>query len=371
MTSERLTKIGRAAKLLAFALVPLIVLAVALHVTAGVVTYREIRFDQDSLTGVTVYRTRIGRHPWGHRSVTYLNTLGFPGAEHVALPPKDGCFRVVLAGDSFTFGDMTDGDKTFASLLAARVPALHRNGCVKFFNIAAPVTTIEEQSRRIRETIDTLDPDLVLLGQYQNDISDLTNFGSIAYEPTTENSVTTNWGLRLRLAIPGYDSPFPRMVTYLAFKLFVETGTKLDVLNRWSVLADSSNSEYASKLTGLYEGFYADLLKELRARDVLFGVIIMPSKMDLMAHRYPEGDYFESLAKKYEVPFLSTYDILDKNRRPMPYYTYDGHFNERGNRIVSDAVYRWLFGDGEVPFPALKQAAGVAAEPQFVTRFPK
>lgn len=358
-------------KYVAFALVPLVIVVAVLHVTASVVTYREIRFDQDSLTGVTVYRTRIGRYPWGHRSRTQLNSLGFADREYSALPPKAGCYHVLLAGDSFTFGDMTNGEETWAALLRDRVAAIHRDGCVRFFNVAAPVTTIEEQSRRIRETIDILDPDLVLLGQYQNDITDLTNWGSVAYVPATDSAATTNWGLRLRSAIPGYDSPFPRMLTYVAFKLFVETGTRVDVLRRWSVLADSSDLAYANKLTTLYEEFYAELLKDLRARGVAVGVIIMPSKMDLMAHRYPEGVFFEGLARKYDVPALSTYDVLDRNRRPMPYYTFDGHFNERGNRIVADAVYQWLLVDEQGPFAALRTAAGPALAPKYVTRFPR
>ena len=369
--SDIVNRLSTRAKYITFSLIPLLVVGTILHVTAGVVTYREVRFEPDSLTGVTVYRTRIGRYPGGHRSRTQLNTRGFPDREYTALPPKGACYHVVLAGDSFTFGDMTDGELTWASLLRDRVAAIHREGCVRFFNVAAPVTTIEEQSRRVRETIDILEPDLVLLGQYQNDITDLTNFGSVAYVPATDSAATTNWGLRLRAAIPGYDSPFPRMLTYLAFKFFLETGTKVDVLNRWSVLADSSNIAYASKLTGLYETFYVGLLQELRARKVRFGVIIMPSKMDIMAHRYPEGAFFEGLARKHDVPFYSTDAVLDANRRPMPYYTYDGHFNERGNRIVADAVYRWLFVEEQNPFGELRQAAGQALAPTYVPRFPK
>lgn len=365
------SRFAKVAKTTLFALLPLVILMVAGHVTATFVTHRELSFDVDSLTGVTWYRTREGGFPWSHRSVTRLNTHGFPDQEYTALPAKGSCFHLVLSGDSFTFGDVTDGDKTWASLLRDRIAARHRGRCVRVFNIGAPVTTVESQAKRIRETLDLLQPDLVLLGQYQNDITDLTVWGGIAYKPATSTAKTTNWGDRIRQSIPGFDSPLPRMLTYRGFEFFVEHEIHVDVLRRWSVLADSSDSEYARSLTSIYDSLYVDLVDSLRGRKVAFGVVIMPSKMDLMADRYPEGEFFRSLAVKKNVPAIEVFAALDARRDPMPYYRYDGHFNEIGNRIVSDTVYKWLFATGAAPpFPELVTAAGPAQPVMPVKKFP-
>jgi hypothetical protein len=359
------------AKLVLFALSPLAILLIAGHVAASLITARSLAFEVDSLTGVTWYRTRVGSFPWSHRSATRMNTMGFPDEEYANLPAKGSCFHVVLAGDSFTFGDVTDGEKSWVSLLRDRLATRHRGRCFRVFNIAAPVTSIFEQAKRIRETMELLQPDAVLLGQYQNDITDLTNFGSIAYLPTTQKTNTTNWGDRIRQTIPGFDSPLPRLVTYNAFKVLIELDVRVDVLNRWSVLADSSNSTYAEWLTGIYGELYTDLVSELRERNVDFAVVILPSKMDLMAKRYPEGEYFERLARANSVPFLNVFDALDAQRRPMPYYVYDGHLDERGNRIVSEAVYEWLITGAEAPLPRLREAAGPIVPLVPVLGFPK
>jgi hypothetical protein len=162
------------------------------HITATFVTHRELALELDSLTGMTLYRTREGGFPWRQRSVTRLNTLGFPYEEYTTLPTKGSCCHVVLSWDFFTIGDVTDGDKTWVSLLHDRTAARHRGGCVRLCNIGAPVMTVEQQAKRIRETMDVLRPDLVLLGQCQNDITDLTLYAGIAYRPATATTNTTN-----------------------------------------------------------------------------------------------------------------------------------------------------------------------------------
>ena len=366
-TSSRLARVVRT---ILFALAPLVLLMLVAHVTATFVTHRELSFEVDSLTGMTDYRTRLGGLPWSHRSLTKLNTLGFPDEEYSNLPAKGNCFHIVLAGDSFTFGDVTDGDKTWGSLLRERIATLYRGRCIRVFNIAAPVTSIEQQAKRIRETMALLRPDLILLGQYQNDITDLTLYGGIAYRPATAGVQTTNWGDRIRSAVPGFDSPLPRMITYRAFEFFIEHDIHVDVLRRWSVLADSSDLRYGRELTEVYSTLYRDLVDSLRAQDVAFGVVIMPSKMDIMADRYPEGEFFATLARSHGVAALSVFEALDRRRNPMPFYRYDGHFNEIGNRIVAEEVHRWLFEQAEAPFPQLRAAAGPTIPLKPVPHFP-
>jgi hypothetical protein len=270
----------------------------------------------------------------------------------------------VYSGDSFTFGDAVNGDSTWVSLVRRRSASLNRGRCVRVFNIAQRMTTIEQQMARIHETWDVLQPDIVVLGQYQNDLTDLTMPGSIAYQPDAAGQGTTFWGDILRKSVPGFNSPLLRMVTYRSFAYLTAHNHRLDVLSRWSVLADSTNREYADKLKGIYRGMFASLVEELRAKGVGFAVVILPSKMDLMAQRYPEGVFFRTLAQEFQVPYLDLTPVLSANRRPLPYQMYDGHLNERGNRIVARSVYDWMFADPQGPFPRLRQEATVASRRQ-------
>ena len=90
----------RRAKLVAFSLLPLVVLLVAGQCTASVALYRELSFTTDSVTGVTTYHMQVGGWPWIRATNTRLNSLGFPDQEFASLPPKGDCVHIVLTGDS-------------------------------------------------------------------------------------------------------------------------------------------------------------------------------------------------------------------------------------------------------------------------------
>ena len=144
-------------KVAVFSLIPVLLLLGVGHCTASISEYRRLAFVTDSLTGVTTYQMRVGRWPWNRPTTTRLNTLGFPDVEYSNLPPKGDCFHVVFTGDSFTFGDASNGDETWVSLLRMRVATAYPGRCIRLFNIAAPMTTIEQQLKRVREMRAMLD----------------------------------------------------------------------------------------------------------------------------------------------------------------------------------------------------------------------
>jgi hypothetical protein len=345
----------RRVKLVLFAAAPAVLLLLIGHVFASVATYRELEFRTDSLTGVSYYHMQVSNWPWVEPTTTRLNTRGFPDVEYSTLPPKGGCTRIVFTGDSFTFGDASNGADSWVSLVRDRISTAYPGKCIQVFNLAAPMTTIEQQAMRVRETLPVLQPDFIVLGQYQNDITDLTIPGSIAYRPATDGQQSTFWGDRLRTMTPGFDSPLPRMLTYRVLEFMGENRIKWDLLKRWSVLADTSSKEMANTLTAIYGAMYDSLVTEVRARGIGFAVVIFPSKMDIVAQRYPEGVYFTELAREHAVPMLDLYPVLDARRKPFPYLTYDGHFNILGNRIAAEQVFDWLFLSDSAPFPRLRE----------------
>jgi hypothetical protein len=150
-----------------------------------------------------------------------------------------------------------------------------------------------------------------------------------------------------------------RFLSYHAFAYMITHDIRYDVLSRWSVLADSSRRESAAELMEIYTEMYDSLVAELRDRGVAFGVIVLPSKFDLLAQRYPEEAFFVGLAEKQRSPHLLLFPALDANRSPYPYLMYDGHLNEAGNRAIAAAVYEWLYRADPAPFPRLRATAAV------------
>ena len=342
-------------KIVMFSLLPVFVLFVIAEFVASASIYRRWGVVEDPRTGASTYRMQIGRF-WGTRSVTPLNSNGFPDREYATLEPKGDCMHVVLSGDSFVFGDGVDGDKSFFSLVRDWNDRNSAGRCIRFFNIAERATTIEQQAARIRETQSILQPDLVLLGQYQNDLTDLTKPGFAAYVPSDTPEGNTSWAEVIRRRVPVFRLSLMKFLTYHAFAFMVTNDIEYDALAQWSVLEDPSNQDTFRKLSTIYDSLFLSLAADLERDSVDFGVVIFPSKLDVLAGRYPEEQYFVSLAERAQVPHLSLFPTLDAERSRYVYLMYDGHFNEHGNAIVANELIRWLFTQESPPFAALKGA---------------
>jgi hypothetical protein len=341
------------AKLVVFSVLPAVILLAAAEVAAHLVTHRTLAYTLNEFTQQTEYRLRTGRLPWSPVSVTRLNSLGLPDDEFVNVLPKGECIHVVFAGDSFVFGDAVDRDRSFFSLVSHASAFRNSDRCIRFFNVAQQGTTIYEQRQRIEETLPLLEPDLIVIGQYQNDLTDLTNPGSYLYTAAPADEEPNFWGDRLRMSIPGFNSNLFRLLTYRAFAFMITNDIAYDVLWKWSALEGGNNREYAERLKSAYTQLFAGLVQDLRGRGVEVGVVILPSKMDLLAKRYPEGDFFALLAAAHEIPSVEVFSALMNERRPYAYQMYDGHLSEAGNAVVAREIYAWLFESPDEPFPLL------------------
>jgi hypothetical protein len=339
-------------KLIAFSLVPVAVLFAGVELVAHLTTTRHFELTEDPLTGASYYRMTTGLLPWSMTTTTRLNSLGLPDDEFVNVLPKGDCVHVVFAGDSFVFGDAVDRDRSFFALVKGASAIRFPDRCIRYFNVAERMTTIEQQAARVRETRHLLQPDIVIIGQYQNDLTDLTNPGSIAYQPP-ENGTHVFWGDRVRFGVPGYTNSLARMLTYRAFAAMIQNDIRYDVLRKWSALEDPASAEYAGRLMGIYRDLFAGLVMELRQDGVEVGTLILPSKMDVLAKRYPEEAFFASLAADFSVPHLSLMPALMAERRPYTYQMYDGHLSEHGNRVVATEIVAWMF-ETERPFQRLR-----------------
>jgi hypothetical protein len=299
----------------------------------------------------------IGHWPWSHVNTTPLNSLGLPGDELVNVLPKGQCKHVVFAGDSFTFGDGVDWEDSYFMRLSRLSARRNPDRCIRFFNVAERMTTIEQQLDRVRETWHLIEPDAIVLGQYQNDLSDLTNPGSIGHQENVGAVQHDNqWGNVLRRVVPGYDISLIRFLTYRVFAALIRNDVAYDTpLGTWSVLESGRESGQADRLKAFYRDFYEEIVEEVRSRDAEFAAVIFPSKLDLLAQRYPEGEFYRQLAGEFEVPHISMYSVLDSVRAGYPYHMYDGHLNEYGNAVVAVRLVEWLFDDSPAPLPTLRE----------------
>lgn len=339
-------------RLISFALLPVTFLLLLAEVLSWLAIDRQFHVAPATDSARAEYVFRMGRYPWSVNTRVELNALGFPDEEFATTPAKGDCFHIAVIGDSYAFGDGVDGPESFVSVLRARLR--HRAGpgaCVRVFNVGERAASIEQQLRNFRRVRELLRPDAVVLTQYQNDLTDLTKswFASQAGRDTTVTGTT--WKPRFRL--PAVD---PSLVKWLSYRLIAAAtmaNVRVDLLSRWSIMADDSRPEHAAALVSLYTTVFDSLVTEVRASGASFATVVLPSKLDVLAGRSPEEPFFTGLASARDVPVLSLFPTFDETRRPYPFLLYDGHLNRAGNALVASRLEAWLLDGSPPPIPGL------------------
>jgi hypothetical protein len=348
-------------KLVLFALTPVTILVIVAEILTSLAIHRRFFIETDAQTGRKTYVFQMGRYPWSHESRTRLNSLGFPDEEFVNILPKGACTHVVFVGDSFVFGDGVDREDNYVSLVRDWSAKRFPDRCLRFFNLGERATTIEQHARNLQKTWELVQPDIVILGQYQNDLTDLTKRGFAGHVAAPSQGAQRNW-TPPKIRIPVIGASLVRWLSYQSFALMSQSEIHYDVLSRWSVLADSSNTALAERLVHQYSGLLDSTLAYIRARNARVGVVIAPSKFDVLAGRAPEEKFFLDLASARGVPALPLFSTFDAERKPYPFLMYDGHLNVRGNYVLAKAVMSWLFDDQPAPFEVLRAPALAAVD---------
>ncbi len=336
-------------KLIIFSILPMLILFGIVELYASLMTFRSQNDIHDELTGLRYHEMRIGRLPWRRTSITHLNSLGYGDDEFVNILPKGDCIHVVFSGDSFTFGEGINDDKRLFSIIKRWSSLEHTNRCIRFFNIAQIDTTIDQQILQIQKTFPLLKPDMVILGQYQNDLFDLAKKvtdNKHQKSITKWKSSILNQKLTFNLAIVKY-------LSYHVVKFMIKHDIHYEVSSR-SVFEDSGKKKLADDLVNIYREHFSSLVKELHEKSVKLGVLIFPSKFDLLAGRSPEESFFINLALKHDLPYLKLLPALESSRAEYPFLLYDGHYNEQGNYVTAKAVHQWLFKSIPPPFEKLR-----------------
>jgi hypothetical protein len=361
-------------KLALFALIPVTILVVLAEVASAFTIERRARIDELP-DGGREYRMQVGSWPWSRRVATPINSDGFPDREFPDSVATKTCLHVVFIGDSFILGDGVDGDSAFAQIVGRELAARPGTPCIRSFSLGERGSTIPRQARRLRALLPRLRPDVVVLGQYQNDLTDLLEDEprdlSRAAEAAAKTARAAGDSAGSTNAATANSAPMmpverfsflnPRLVRLLAYHTFgalITSGIHRDELEHWSVIADTARRDEAARLMAIYAASFDSLASDLARDSIAFGTIILPSKFDIMAGRFPEEEFFLGLAARHRVPALRIFPVLDVQRRPYAFLMYDGHLNERGNRVVATAVTDWLLRSAPAPFPALHALPG-------------
>jgi len=140
-----------------------------------------------------------------------INSIGYRGAE-IPVKKADGELRILMIGDSMTFGTYVDNAETLPAQLEKHLRAKCGTKSIRVINAGIEGSTITSQAEMIRRGL-VLEPDLVVLVFHENDIEELmlplwpsmahnrelkSRFPMNSIWPVLRNTATWNFAIRLQ-----------------------------------------------------------------------------------------------------------------------------------------------------------------------------
>jgi lysophospholipase L1-like esterase len=100
------------------------------------------------------------------------NSLGFRDDREYQLEKRPGTFRIIVLGDSVTFGHGSVPEHTYPLLLGQRLKAWKPGVDWQVWNLGVPGYNTSQELAYLLEVGPTFRPDLVIVGFYGNDVVD-------------------------------------------------------------------------------------------------------------------------------------------------------------------------------------------------------
>lgn len=259
-------------------------------------------------------------------------------------------FRILALGDSFTFGPYVANDDTWSALLERELRNRRPGWAVQVLNAGMAGYGITQELSYLKSKGLTLQPHLVVLAFYKNDVMDLSprNRERFARPPDESAPALRDFARRFAVARLG-------------------ARTLRDV-----VLARARGHEVrpptASEVAGYYEEYarrFADLARTVTGAKTRLAVVAFPEYLQVASERCSDRPqrHVERLAAEHRVPFLDLTRELrryrvedlyllafDATRPARPEscfpdssrYVGDGHLARFGNQVAARSIAEWL-----------------------------
>jgi lysophospholipase L1-like esterase len=284
---------------------------------------------------------------WIDDGFVTTNSLGFRGPE-TTLPKPPNRFRIVAIGDSVTFGFGVNDRETFCAqtetLLRERMPGVD----LDVVNIAVPGFDTRQEVVLLRRTVSQLEPNLVLVGLYSNDVPDALEDGTggttVATprggtnQPLQMNAAPTSWwDIHLRKSRAVY--AIGRALRRFAHK--GEWG-----MSRFTMELDMLEGRNTPQLDEAWARVSRqfDELRSLAAvHGFAVGVVVLPPR-EQVSGLYPHARYQDRVRPMAESEGFFIIDPLpaltaSPERKDHLFVAYDrNHPSGKGHRLIAQAI---------------------------------
>lgn len=334
---------------------------------------------------------------WPHRPHhVETNSVGLRNTQE----PDDSRFRILAVGDSLTFGPFVPNEDTWPGWLESILNAqLFPSTSVQVLNAGVSGYTIEDEQAYLREKGLALEPDLVILALFPNDISDLMpeqrEYLARGDHQATRSRRITLSGIRLYLS---EHSAAYNVIRNLKNRLLsADSSSGVTEGAAWlrsgslaaqAAAADRGRGKYGAIVYESpeepehqafwirYESLMRETIDLLRTSSVPLAVVAFPDFRQLPSNGYPDNPqgFFGSIAQDENIPYLDLLPTLraagapdvislvtfhpeaalDEGALYFPertQYVGDGHYSRYGYYAAAKAIAEWVISLQLLPVP--------------------
>ena len=285
-----------------------------------------------------------------------IDSLGYRGVEELPRAKPPGEIRIVLLGDSFTFGYLVDDDNTLPAQLE-RLLRARCSGPITVINAGVGGSSIETAAAMAERAL-PLGVDLAVLSFTENDVTDLVM--------PMWNQLTANRTAKSR---------FPMSIVYPVARKLALWNLLLKAQATWTVRRSAtagrarpaSGTVASDTMLLALRAEYADRLVELRDRLAGAGVplvfAIFPSHLLVYGENSGEQvQWVERTAREAGLPTVNYTSALQRDRRPreqLYLFPYDAHPSAAGYAVAAPLLEAAL-----IALPPLSRRCDVEVLPQ-------
>lgn len=344
----------------------------------------------------------------GHQSVTHIrtNSLGFRDSE-VLIPKPDDVFRILVLGDSITFGLGVKEEEVFPEALEEVLNGNAKAGSAQFevINAGVPGYGTTQELLQYQLYGRQLNPNLVILAfLVSNDLLDnlcidqiLPDHTFVRVSPTKPCFALRN-GELIEVHSPQRprDAPNQKKLSFNAKTLhtcvFFRSKVKNILTSNVEVIELVSNlgidvrapmpstfswyMEECGEGWSLTEKLLDRLKEEVTADGGRLVVVVLPSRpqmtgqylqltqllfansketAEFLADSTRPQDLLIGWGKKEQVAVLDCLPDIEEAASTQSLYLQDGHFNPAGHRVVARLIYNYLTQNGLIPHEEVSQ----------------
>jgi lysophospholipase L1-like esterase len=295
-----------------------------------------------------------GQQGWIDDGWVSINSLGFRGHE-IATPKPPGTFRVVVIGDSVTMGWGVGDRETYSAQLEALLGAKSPQR-TDVANMGVGGYDTRQEVVLLQRNVARLEPNLVLVGFYTNDVPDALDDKQASAPAGTRLAVSrpeTGQVLRMNGAPTSRWSRALRSsrLTYSLGRVFNRMAGRGEWgMSRFSMELDMLQGRDSPDLDRAWHRV-EDQLRNLRAlaaaNHFSVGIVVLPCKEQVLG-QYPAARYqtkIRSIAETLDFFVIDPLPFLAERKAQADalFIPYDrNHPSATGHRIIGEVIFHDL-----------------------------